>query len=178
MLARHMPRWTRPALVAVIVAGVALRLHSGSALWLDEALTVNIARTPLRDLPDALRHDGSPPLYYALLHLWMRLFGDSDVAVRSLSTVFSVATLPVAWFAGLRVGRDRRAAWYAVALLAASPFAIRYATEARMYSLVVLLTVLGVLAVDRALTQPTLARLVPLAVLGGALMLTHYWAAF
>src|SRR5688572_17637228 len=107
----RLPRRTTPLLLAaVLAAGVALRLHSGSALWLDEALTVDIARGPLRDLPDALRHDGSPPLYYALLHLWMRVFGDGDVAVRSLSTVFSVATLPVAYRAGFRVTGDRRAA--------------------------------------------------------------------
>ena len=172
------PRGARPLLVVAIAVGVVARLHSGSALWLDEALTVDIARGSLADLPDALRHDGSPPLYYALLHVWMRLFGDGDTAVRSLSTVCSLATLPAAWWAGLRVFRDRRAAWYAVALLAASPFAIRYATEARMYSLVVLLTALGVVAVDRALERPTVGRLAPLAVLGGALMLTHYWAAF
>lgn len=179
MLRGFMSRRTSPLLLAaVLAAGVALRLHSGSALWLDEALTVDIARGPLGDLPDALRHDGSPPLYYALLHLWMRVFGDGDVAVRSLSTVFSLATLPVAYRAGLRVSGDRGAAWYAVVLLAASPFAIRYATEARMYSLLVLLTALGVLAVDRALAQPSPSRLVPLAVLSGALVLTHYWAAF
>lgn len=178
MLRGRMPRRTPLLLVPVLAAGIALRLHSGSALWLDEALTVDIARSPLRDLPDALRHDGSPPLYYALLHLWMRVFGDGDGAVRSLSTLFSLATLPVAYRAGLRVTRDRRAAWYAVVLLAASPFAVRYATEARMYSLLVLLTALGVLAVDRALERPSPSRLIPLAVLAGALVLTHYWAAF
>jgi mannosyltransferase len=173
-----LPRWAGPALGVAVAVGVVARLHSGSALWLDEALTVDIARAPLRDLPEALRHDGSPPLYYALLHVWIRAFGDGDVAVRSLSGVFSLATLPVAWFAGLRVGRDRRTAWYAVALVASSPFAIRFATEARMYSLVAFLTTVGIVAVDRALARPTVGRLAPVAGLGAALMLTHYWAAF
>lgn len=173
-----LPRWAAPALIATLVAGVAFRLHSGSALWLDEALTVNIAGVPLADLPDRLRHDGSPPLYYALLHLWMRAFGDSDVAVRSMSSVFAVATLPAAYLAGLRIARDRVTALYAVALLAASPFAIRFATEARMYALIMLLTAVGIVVVDRALERPTVARLLPLVAVSAALVMTHYWTSF
>jgi len=52
---------------------------------------------------NALRHDGVPPLYYLLLHAWIGVFGDGDVAVRALSGAISVATLPVAWLAGWRV---------------------------------------------------------------------------
>ena len=56
----------RPSWVAATTYGLAImgltvpRLHSGSALWLDEALSVNIARLPAPDLFAALRHDGSP----------------------------------------------------------------------------------------------------------------------
>src|SRR5207302_3096160 len=75
--------------VAVVTVGVALRFTTSSHLWLDEALTVNIARLPLARIPDALRHDGSPPLYYMLLHVWIAVFGAGDVAVRALSAVFA-----------------------------------------------------------------------------------------
>src|SRR5947199_10656008 len=89
-------------------------------LRLNEALIVNIAHLPLSRMPQALRHDGSPPLYYLALHVWMAVFGSGDVAARALSAVFAVATLPLIWLAGLRLcGR-----WAAVAsfvLLAASP---------------------------------------------------------
>ncbi|MEY4916125.1 MAG: hypothetical protein RL616_38, partial [Verrucomicrobiota bacterium] len=40
--------------------------------------SVNIARLPLGELPEALRHDGHPPLYYALLHVWMQVAGSGD----------------------------------------------------------------------------------------------------
>ena len=113
-----------------------LRFVTTSPLWLDEALSVNIARLPLGDIPEALRHDGHPPLYYLLLHGWMELFGEGDVAVRALSGVFSVATLPLAWSpAAASAGAARRGR--SLVVLALSPFAIRYATEARMYSLVI-----------------------------------------
>jgi mannosyltransferase len=76
--------------------------------------------------------------------------------------------------AGRRLG-GRVTATIAVLLLAASPFAIRYATEARMYSLVTLLTLAGYLAVVRALESPRPARLGLVALLSAALVLSHYW---
>ena len=67
------------AAIGIVVAiAVVMRFATTAHLWLDEALTVNIAGLPLRKLPTALRHDGSPPLYYAMLHEWMRVFGTSD----------------------------------------------------------------------------------------------------
>jgi mannosyltransferase len=162
---------------AVIAAGVVLRFVTTSDLWLDEALTVNIARLPLDELPEALRRDGAPPLFYVLLHGWMKLFGSGDVAVRALSGVFGVLSLPAAWFAGRRIG-GRRLAWTALVVLAVSPFAIRYATEARMYGLQMLLILLGYLALRRALEQPTLGRLACVAVVTGLLLYTAYWSIY
>jgi mannosyltransferase len=165
------------AIAAAVLVGVALRFWTTSDLWLDEALTVNIARLPLGDIAGALRHDGAPPLYYFLLHGWIQLFGEGDLAVRSLSAVLGVATLPVMWVAARRLG-GRAVAWTAVVFLATSPFAIRYGTEARMYSLVTLLTLLGYLALVTVLESPTPWRLVGLAAVTGALLLTHYWAFY
>src|SRR3954463_4498974 len=90
--------------IGAIALGIALRFLTTGQLWLDEALTVNIAKLPLGRIPDALRHDGSPPLYYVLLHFWMDLFGSGDLAVRALSGVFAVASFPLAWIAGRKLG--------------------------------------------------------------------------
>ncbi|HEY2330925.1 MAG TPA: glycosyltransferase family 39 protein [Acidimicrobiales bacterium] len=172
--------WSRlvpPLAVAVVVVGIALRLYSRSQLWLDEALTVNIARLGPGAMVDALRHDGHPPLYYLLLHGWMKVFGDGNVAVRSLSAVFGIACLPLAYVVARRVG-GARAGLATLLILAASPFAIRYSTETRMYSLVMLLVLCGWLAVHACLERPTPLRLVAVAVISGLLALTHYWAFY
>jgi hypothetical protein len=160
-----------------VLIGLGMRFVTTSHLWLDEALSVNISRLPLSRLPNALRHDGSPPLYYLILHGWMSVFGDSDVAVRALSGVFAAASLPLAWLAGRRIGGRTTAA--AVVLLGvSSPFAIRYATEARMYSLLGLLVLGGFLIVARLLERPSRAAAVALALVAGCLLLTHYWSIF
>ncbi|HZQ28950.1 MAG TPA: glycosyltransferase family 39 protein, partial [Acidimicrobiales bacterium] len=173
-----LPRWVTPAAVAVVLLGVAMRVWTPSAMWLDEALTVNIAKLPLAKLPGALRHDGAPPLYYGLLHVWMRVFGTSDFAARALSSVLAVGSLPLVWLVGRRLAGPR-AANLTLLLVAVSPFAVRYATEARMYTLVIFLVLLGILAFERALDD--LRRpgpLVAVGVLAGLLVLTHYWALF
>ena len=163
--------------VVVLAVALVLRFWTRSDLWLDEALTVNIAKQPLHDIPSFLRRDGAPPLFYVLLHFWIQLFGQSDLAVRSLSGVIGVVTLPLAWLAGKRVG-GRTAAWASLLLLATSPFAVRYDTETRMYALVALLTVLGYLALDRTLARPRAGNLVAVAVVTGLLLYTHYWSLY
>ena len=199
---------------AVLLVTVVLRFWTPSPMWLDEALTVNIARAPLHLIPHLLRHDGAPPLYYVLLHFWMEAFGTSDLGARSLSGVIGVVTLPVAWVAGYRVGsqswrsagvaaplaagpaardagsgpgaaeRPRRegagrlVAWTTTLLVATSPFAVYYDTEARMYSLVILLSTLGVVTFIAVLRRPTIWNALALATVTCGLEYSHYWALF
>jgi len=165
------------AVGVVLAAGLVLRFWTRSGLWLDEALTVNIARLPLHEIPNALKHDGAPPLYYYLLHFWMVLFGQSNSAVRSLSGLFAVATLPVAWLCGRRLG-GRAVAWTMLVLVASAPFAVYYATESRMYALVILLTGCGFLALARAVDKPRPGNLVAVAVVTAALLYTQYWSIY
>src|SRR6266542_2868421 len=75
-------RWLVAAAVLVIATGIVLRFATRSDLWLDEALSVNISRLPYGDIPEWLRHDGAPPLYYFMLHAWTDVFGTTVFAVR------------------------------------------------------------------------------------------------
>ncbi len=162
---------------AVLVVGLVFFFWTRSDLWLDEALSVNIARLPLRDLREALRHDGAPPLYYLLLHVWTRVFGSGDWAVRALSGVCMVGAAVALWFVGRRIA-GRACGWIAVMLFVSNPFAIRYATETRMYALEMLLVAGGILAFRRALESPTLARLAVFGLIVALLVYTQYWALY
>lgn len=174
------------AAAGIVAVGVAFRFYTRADLWSDEVLAVHIARLPVGELPDALRRDGAPPLYYLLLGWWIRWFGEGPVAVRSLSGVIGVAGLVPLWYAarrldlrraagGLQAPEDRTVALAALVLGASSPFAIRYATEARMYALVILLATAGYLAVLRAWERPDPGRLGVVVLLVAALSYTHYW---
>jgi hypothetical protein len=142
-------------------------------------------------LLDALRHDGSPPLYYLYAACVDRLFfGTGDVAVRDVVRV-AVAVERCRWrgAAGRRVGRhldDVRQtaepedgvagrARRAPGVRHVRPYAIRYGSETRMYSLVVLLVLAFGLVLLRALERSTLRRLALLTLATTALAYTHYW---
>lgn len=169
-----MKRTAAILVVAIGAAGIAARFTPASPLWLDEALSVNLASLELADLPGALRRDGHPILYYALLGLWTDLVGDGDRAVRGLSGLFSAVAVPVIWAAARR-RTGPTAATYAAVLAAASPFLIRYGSEARMYALVVLIAALGWWATEAALEKPSGWRLAGVAAATAAGLHTHYW---
>ena len=173
----EMLRFAVPVAVGFVIAGIVLRFWTLSDLWLDEALSVNIAKLPLHQIPGALRHDGAPPLYYFMLHGWMSVFGDGDFAVRAMSGLISVITLPIMWAAGKRLG-GRTTAWATLVLMATSPFAITYATATRMYALMMLWSLLGILALVRALEQPTRVRLAGVGVMTALIIYTHYWGLY
>src|SRR6266404_2836508 len=90
--------------------------------------------SPARVVRAVLLSDTSPPLYYLLLYAWTLMFGTSDLGLRSLSIVCSLACLPFLVGVARRTGGPR-AVFPACILFAFSPLAIYYSTEGRMYSL-------------------------------------------
>jgi mannosyltransferase len=169
--------WMSVLAASLVALGLFARVWPRSALWLDEAQTVSFARMPLATIPRALRQDGSPPLFYLVLHVWAATFGTSDDALRSLSVVCSAVSLPVLFIAARRlIGSS--AARVATVMMATSPFAIRYASETRMYSMVMLEVTLGLAGLLAALAAPSRARLIGVAAITTALLYTHYWAIY
>jgi len=164
--------WTAIAIAAV--GGVILRFFASSPMWLDEALSANIADLSPSAMVEALRHDGHPILYYLLLGWWTDLFGGSDFAARSLSGVFSIAAVPILWTVARR-RHGAEVARYTLALALAAPFLMRYGTEARMYSMLVFFVALGWLMLDRVGPDPSFGRLAPVALVAAVLVNTHYW---
>jgi hypothetical protein len=166
-------------LVAALV-GLAFVLrvpNLGRAYWIDEGISVGIASHPLRRIPGLLRLDGSPPLFYVVLHFWMRLFGTSEVATHSLSLIASLAAIPVAYWAGRELF-GRRAGLAAAALYATNPFLSWYSTETRMYPIVVILATTGITFAVRAVRDERW-RDGGWAVLSfAALLYTHNWGVY
>ncbi|MSV68242.1 MAG: hypothetical protein F2877_04105, partial [Actinobacteria bacterium] len=171
------------AVSAVVLVGIAQRIFVTSSLWLDEALTVNIARVPIGSLVGTLKVDGAPPLYYLLLHFWMNVFGEGDTAVRALPALLGILSLPLAFFAGKKAiasdgRRARELGWMVLLLVAASPYAIRYSSENRMYVLVIDLVLLGYIFFSSVLVRPSYGSLIGISLVTGALLYTNYWCLY
>lgn len=69
-------------------------LYFTQSLWRDEAFSILAAERTLTEILPKLGFE--PPVYYILLHYWMKLFGNSELATRSLSLIgFTLATVVV-----------------------------------------------------------------------------------
>lgn len=132
------------ALVASAAGVRAYAISRGHQLDIDEADTALKVAKPLGDLIADLRRDGHPPLYFLLLKGWTALFGRGEIALRSLSLIFSCATLVLLLATGRRLF-GRTVALFAGLFFVLSPVEIFHASEGRMYALVPLLA-LGAMA--------------------------------
>ncbi|MBW3574399.1 MAG: hypothetical protein KY450_05955 [Actinobacteria bacterium] len=145
--------------------------------WTDEALSLGMSSHPLAQLPEVLAQDTSPPLYHVLLNLWVTWFGSSEAATHSLSTLFALAVVPAALWAGWSLF-DRRTGWMCALLAAVSPFLAAYANETRMYSLVALLSLLVTATFLHAFVYRRRCFVPAFALLLAMTMYTHYWGFF
>ena len=159
-----------------ISAFIRTRAISGP-FWIDEGLSVGIASHPFSEIFHALTEDGSPPLYYLLLHFWMEAFGRSEENTHVLSLLFALLTIPAALWAGWALF-GRRAGYIAAALAAFNPFLVAYAQETRMYSFLALLCLLATACFALAFVRRQRVYLIPLAVLLAAIAYTHNWGLF
>ncbi len=136
----------------ILLLALALRLYrlDGQSLWADEGNSAALALRSLSTITRDAAHDIHPPLYYYLLHFWVGFFGNSEIALRSLSALAGTALVLATYLLGRELFSHRTA--LISALLAAwSPFQIYYSQETRMYILVSLWASLAVLFFVKAL---------------------------
>lgn len=144
--------WLCPALVAIVVLGLALRIAAAQGgLWLDEAWSAKLAQeagTPLGIFLN-INHDNN----HHLNSLWMQLVGFGAAPV--LSRALSIATGTIAIWVAARIAAPRGAVASLVAatLFALSPALVTYGSEARGYAPMVLAVLTAVLLVDRWLAK-------------------------
>lgn len=172
----------RLLLICLILLGFALRLFmlGEQSLWYDEGVTATIAQRDLGTLTRWTANDIQPPLYYYLVAGWGRLAGWSEWALRFPSAFFAVLALPLLAMVGFRLTRLPGAAWLAVLLAAFHPLLVYYGQEARMYMLLVCLSVFLAYLLLRIGDSPGPAWPLWLAYVlaATAAVYTHYFAFF
>lgn len=119
-------------LIMLLAAALRIFRIGAQSFWADEGNSIAMAQRSLSEIAARAAADIHPPLYYWLLSLWTKIFGDSEVAVRSLSAVWGVLLV---WLVYQIVSRlfDKRTALIATFFAAINPFLIYYSQEARMY---------------------------------------------
>jgi mannosyltransferase len=151
-------RWAHvlvPAALTCLLGAIGL---GRPALWTDELATWGMATTSWSEFWPVLRYvDAVLAPYYALMHVWVDAFGDSDVALRMPSLLAMTAS------AGLVGAIGHRMSGQATGLLAGTVFALlastsRFAAEARPYAISVLAACLATWLLLRAWQRPSAGR--------------------
>jgi mannosyltransferase len=149
---RNTENWIKIALLLILLLAAFLRFYrlDAQSLWADEGNSVSLSGRSLPYITAGAAHDIHPPLYYYLLHFWMRVFGNSEFAVRALSALLGTGLVYLTYL----LGRSLLNYWLglvAAFLSAISPFQVYYSQEARMYILLATLSALSVYSFVRFL---------------------------
>lgn len=165
--------------VAIIVLAAAVRLWGlgEQSIWQDEAYSVVLARQDVGTIIQTQVEDSSPPLYYLLLHAWIRLFGDSEFCARLLSALFGIGLVAATLLIASRLFTPAVGLW-AGGMLAFAPLAVYYSQEARMYSLAPLLAIVSVLLCHLLTESPTPKRMAWFIAVTAAMLYTQNYGVF
>ncbi len=125
---------------------ISLRLlYIDADFWYDEACSwfTAIQDFPLGIMNNLLNLDlQHTPLYFFILHFWIKLFGDSEIAIRALSVIFGILTVPVVYLTASKITSKSNSV-IAALISAVSPLLVFFSAEARMYPMAVFLVMLS-----------------------------------
>lgn len=171
----------RVLLVSLCVFAVAIGvIGMHRPMFIDEANSVITSSLGLCGIIGHLRNDSNLPLYYLLLHDWVKFFGISEIATRTLSIIFYFLGILVAGKLGQELARDQRVGLYSAFFYAISLQAIHLAQKVRMYSLLGFLAGASTLLFFRSFWNPESRRRDWLAyvLVNIAGSFTHVWFVF
>ncbi len=131
-------------IIAVLALGLRV-LYLDTALWYDEACSWFSARQdfPFGILSNLLNNDlQHTPLYFFLLHFWMKIFGEGEIAMRIPSLIFGLLTVPLVYIVSGKL-TSKIPTIFITAISAVSPLLVLFSVEIRMYPVVIFLVLLS-----------------------------------
>jgi mannosyltransferase len=141
----EVPRWWPYLLltgITVLALGLRIHLLGHNSLWLDEGVSVGAAQLPWSDFLKLLwRREGNMAFYYLLLRGWIHV-GNSEFAIRLLSVIAGVLSIPAVYLLGKRLF-GAQTGFIAALLLTLNAFHVRHSQEPRGYSLLIFLLILS-----------------------------------
>ncbi len=108
------------------------------SVWYDESFSIILARQDFGTILNGTAHDYHPPLFYLVLSIWLKIFGEGVYAARFLSLLFGVGAVWVLYLLAKNLFGPKTAL-VAAFIAAIAPFQVLYSQEVRMYSLEFLL---------------------------------------
>ncbi|NVL90016.1 MAG: glycosyltransferase family 39 protein [Desulfobacterales bacterium] len=131
-------------IITIVGLSIFLRFYGidDKDVWLDEANAILISEKTAPEIVNRLASDASPLLFYFILHYWMKLFGQSETALRAISTFFGVLLVITLFFIGRKLFTTQTGI-YAALIAAIAPIQVMYSQQVRMYTLLPLMGILS-----------------------------------
>ena len=166
--------------VLIILVSVIVRIYgiTKASIWHDEGFSAMLASRDWIGIWQGSARDVHPPLYYGLLHAWTLIFGNSVLALRSLSATCGVVVVALGYLITFKISKKHTVAMLAGVFLALNPFLVRYSQEARMYGVLgvfLLVAMLGLIIIIQNNRNFLGYLLYILGVAAG--LYTHYFTA-
>jgi hypothetical protein len=142
----------------------------------DESFTATYTRheTPTMVLEEVRKNEETPPVYFLSIWLWSRVAGSGEVALRLPSLLCAMLAV-VLLVSRMQRWRSDGEALVAGAVVALSPLVARFVVEARVYGLLMLMTVACIAVFEYVYHHPQNRRaLAGYALVAGVLFLTSY----
>jgi uncharacterized membrane protein len=125
--------------------GIVLRIYTigNESLWADEGWSFYRGTMSIGALlNDLFFNENNPPVYYVFINIWIKIAGDSEIAIRLPSAIFGIILI----YCNFRIGEllyDKTVGLWFSFITAISLFFIEYSQEARVYMLFALLASLS-----------------------------------
>lgn len=170
-----MRKKTKYILPGILTFSLLVRFISiNQSLWLDEATTALAAKMPLIDLFNKfLPGDFHPPFYYLFMNFWIRVFGTSEISLRTPSVIFGALLVYVIFLISKEL-TDKKTAEISALFAATSGLLVYYSQEARMYMLAALLVSVAAFSFVKILKKGGVGNWLILALSLALIGLTDY----
>ena len=178
-------------LLLILLLGAVLRIYGlgTESFWLDEADTVKSTEFTVPQIIEKIyvhstilpeiwgEGAGSVPLYYILVNYWTKIFGLDEFKLRLFSALFGIISVYLIFLLG-RLLFNSQIGLISAFILAINHQHIYFSQEARMYSMIVALTLLSVLFLFRSLQSNKTINWVAFVITSTALLYTYYFGFF
>ena len=168
-------------ILIIYFIGLFLRLHDlgGESFWFDEVYSIDMARLSLAGMVKAIinESDNNPPLFYTIMHFWIKLFGISEFAFRLPSAIISSFSVLIIYKLG-KLLFNKNIGLFAALLLATSVLNITYSQEARAYSSMAFLALLSIYLFFQLIATGKRSYTIGYIVASILLIYMHYYGLF
>jgi uncharacterized membrane protein len=164
-------------LLGLVLAGALIRFYrlDYASLWLDEIYSM-IGSNPDKSWAEIYQYSkqDQPPFFFILLNAWLKIFGYTDLAGRSIACIYGLLGIIAIYFLGKEIKNERLGLLVAF-ITTINWFHTDISKEIRFYPLVFLLSTLSYLFFFRCIKRGALLDFILYALATSLLLNTHYY---